>query len=92
MKEPIEDIGTYRLILDSGYQLDLFETIYVPSIIINYISVSRLDVYGCNGKFGSNSFNLFKNSRFIGFNFLIDGLYKLKLDNIFAKSLDLNVA
>ena len=75
------------MILDSGYQLDLSETIYVPSISRNLISVSRLSVFSFNGKFGSNSFSLFKNSRFIGFDFLIDGLYKLKLDNIFIEYL-----
>ena len=87
MKALIEGIETYCSILDSGYQLDLFETIYVPSISINLISVSRLDVCGFNGKFGSNSFSFFKISGFIGFDFLIDGLYKLKLDNIFVESL-----
>ena len=87
MKALIEGIGTYCLILDSGYQLDLSESIYVPSIGRNLISVSKLDVCDFNGKFGSNSFSLFKNSRFIGFEFLIYGLYKLKLDNIFVESL-----
>lgn len=87
MKAPIEGIRTYRLILDNGYQLDLSKTIYVPSISRNLISVSRLDVCGFNGKFGSNSFSLFKNSEFIGSDFLIDGLYKLKLYNIFTESL-----
>ena len=87
MKAPIEGIGTYRLVLDSGYQLDLSETIYVPSISRNLISVSKLDVCGFDVKFGSNSFSLFKNSGVIGSGFLIDGLYKLKLDNIFVESL-----
>ena len=87
MKAPIEGIGTYLLILDSGYQLDLSESIYVPSIGRNLISVSKLDVCGFNGEFGSNSFSLFNNSRFNDSNFLIDGLYKLKLDNIFVESL-----
>ena len=82
MKAPIEGIGTYCLILDSGYQLDLSEIIYVPSISRNLISVSKLDVCGFNGKFRSSIFSLFKNSGFIGSGFLIDGLYKLKIDNI----------
>ena len=87
MKASNKGIRTYRLILDSGYQLDLSDTIYVPSISRNLISVSKLYVCGFNGKFGSNTFSLFKNSRFINFDFLIDGLYELKLHNIFVESL-----
>ncbi|KAG8390191.1 hypothetical protein BUALT_Bualt01G0057900 [Buddleja alternifolia] len=32
MKAPIEGIGTYRVVLDSGCNLDLFQTLYVPSL------------------------------------------------------------
>ena len=49
--------------------------------------MSKLDVCGFDVKFGSNSFSLFKNSGVIGSGFLIDGLYKLRLDNIFTESL-----
>ena len=30
MKAPVEAVGTYRLILDSGHHLDLLETIMYP--------------------------------------------------------------
>ena len=31
-KAPVEAIGTYRLVLQNGFYLDLFQTLYVPSI------------------------------------------------------------
>ncbi|KAJ8627717.1 hypothetical protein MRB53_021024 [Persea americana] len=37
-KAPVEAIGTFRFVLDSGYQLDLCQTLYVPSISRNLVS------------------------------------------------------
>ena len=48
MKAPVEAVGTYRLILDSGHHLDLLETFYVPSISRNFVShpnLIKLDMY-----------------------------------------------
>ena len=45
-KVPVEAVRTYRLILDTGYHLDLMDTFYVPSITRNLISLSKLDVVG----------------------------------------------
>lgn len=42
----------------------------------------KLDIFGFNVKIGSGSFSLYKNSGFIGSSCLIDGSYRLKLDNI----------
>ena len=86
MKVPIEGIKTYRLILDTGYHLDLLQTVYVLSVSRNLVSLSKLDVSGFNFKFGHGCFSLYKNT-FIGFGIPIDGLYILKLDNLFAESL-----
>ena len=83
VKAPVEAIGTYRLILDTGNHLDLFQTLYVPSISRNLVSLSKLDASGYSFKFGNGCFSLFKNNSFIGFGILCDGLYKLKLDNLF---------
>ena len=47
---PVEAVGTYRLILDTGHHLDLFETFYVPSIFRNLVSLSKLDVAGYSFK------------------------------------------
>ena len=87
-KAPIEGIGTYRLILDSGYYLDLPQTLYVPSLSRNLVSVSKLDVNGFSFKIGKGCFSLFnKDDSFIGSGTLMDGLYRLKLDVDFSASL-----
>jgi hypothetical protein len=87
VKAPVEAIGTYRLILDTGHYLDLFQTFYVPSVSRNLISLSKLDASGHSFKFGNGCFSLFKTNQFIGSGILCDGLYKLKLDDMFAESL-----
>jgi len=43
-KVPVEAVGTYRLILDIRYHLDLMDTFYVPSITRNLISLSKLGI------------------------------------------------
>ena len=46
VKVPVEAVGTYRLILDTEFHLDLFDTFYVPNISRNLVSLSKLDVAG----------------------------------------------
>ncbi|WVZ07573.1 hypothetical protein V8G54_020919 [Vigna mungo] len=46
----IEGIGTYRLILDTGYCLNLEKCLYVPGCARNLISVAKLDCLGFNFK------------------------------------------
>ena len=87
VKAPVEAIGTYRLILDTGHHLDLFQTLYVPSVSRNLVSLSKLDTIGYTFKFGNGCFSLFKNNYLIGSGVLYDGLYKLNLDNLFAETL-----
>ena len=87
MKVSIEGIGTYHLILDTGYHLNLLQIVYVPSVSRNLVSLSKLDVCGFNFKFGYGCFNLYKNTSFIGSGIFFDGLYKLKLDNLFVEFL-----
>ena len=67
MKAQIEGIETYRLILDASYHLDLSETLYVPSVSKNLISLSKLDVAGFNFKFGHGCFSLYKNTLLISY-------------------------
>ncbi|PHT56192.1 hypothetical protein CQW23_04678 [Capsicum baccatum] len=43
VKAPVEAVGTYHLILDTGSHLDLVETFYVPSLSRNLVSLSKLD-------------------------------------------------
>jgi len=73
-KVPMETVETYRLILDTGYHLDLMDTFYVPSITRNLISLSKLDVAGYSFKFGNGCFSLFKRTFMIGSGTLYDGL------------------
>ena len=86
-KVPVKGIGTYRLVLDTGHYLDLFQTLYVPTFSRNLVSLPKLDVAGFVFKFGSGSFSLFKNSKLIDSGILCDGLYKFKLDNVFVETL-----
>ena len=44
VKAPVEAIRTYHLKLDTGNHLDLLETLYVPSLSRNLVSLSKLDV------------------------------------------------
>ena len=46
MKARIEGVRTYRIVLDTGYCLDLEKCLYVPDCSRNLVSVSRLDVLG----------------------------------------------
>ncbi|KAL6336180.1 hypothetical protein AAG906_011062 [Vitis piasezkii] len=63
----IEAIGTLRLILDTGFIMDLVDTVYVPIFFTrNLISVPRLDSYGYELKFGNNGVSLFYNSCLVG--------------------------
>jgi len=43
-KIPVQSIGTYRLISNTGFHLDLLDTFNVPSISRNLVSLSKLDV------------------------------------------------
>ena len=43
-KVPVEVVGTYRLIFDAGFYLDLMDTFYIPSISRNLVSLSLLNL------------------------------------------------
>ncbi|KAK3040692.1 hypothetical protein RJ639_028388 [Escallonia herrerae] len=86
-KAQVEAVGTLRLVLESGFNLDLVDTVYVPSMTRNLISVSRLDAYGYSFKFENKGFSLFLYSRVIGSCLLEGNLYKLLLNAYFTASL-----
>jgi len=86
-KVSVEAVRTYRLILDTGYHLDLMDTFFVPSIIRNLISLSKLDVAGYYFMLGNGCFSLYKCTCVIGSSTLYDGLYKLNLNNLYAETL-----
>ena len=87
MKASVEVVGSYRLKLDTGHHLDLLETLYVPSLSRNLVSLSKLDVTGYSFNFGNGCFSLFKHNHLIGTGVLCDGLYKLKLDGLYAETI-----
>ena len=89
-----EAIGTLFLVLEGGFNLYLNNTLYVPSMTRNLISVSKLDRFGYDFKFGHNGLKVYFDSHFIGAGSLDNDLYKFNLENNFEKSLlsmDVNV-
>ncbi|KAL8143342.1 hypothetical protein V2J09_016374 [Rumex salicifolius] len=78
MKARIEDIGTYRLIFDTGCHIDLEECLYVPD---------GLDNLGFIVKFGHDCFSFYRNDYFYDSGTLFDSLYRFILDVKFFKSL-----
>ena len=83
----LKAIGTYLLILDIEHHLDLLETCYVPSLLWNLFSWTKLDKTGYSYNFGNGCFSLFKHNYLIDTSTLCDYLYKLNLDNLFSKTL-----
>ncbi|KAL5569428.1 hypothetical protein UlMin_026003 [Ulmus minor] len=76
----VEAIGHFRLLLKSGYFLDLIDTFVVPSFRRNLISVSVLAKSGYCCSFGNNTFTLSINSNAVGTGLLnvYDNLYLLE--------------
>ncbi|CAH9093917.1 unnamed protein product, partial [Cuscuta europaea] len=62
----VESIGVFRLLLKTGFYLDLKETFVVLSFRRNLISISALDKFGYSCSFGNSQFSLFQDSKFIG--------------------------
>jgi len=71
VKAPMETIETYCLKLDTGHRLDLLETLYVPNLSRNLVSLSKLDVTGYSFHFGNGYFNLLKHNHLIGTSILV---------------------
>ena len=83
----VGDVGTYRLVLNSGFVLDLDQTFYIPSFSRNLISISGLLPFGFSFNFTGTSFHLFKDFVIIGDEILDDDLFKLCLNPIFDYNL-----
>ena len=43
LKVGVISVGTYCLLLETGHQMDLLNTFYVPYISRNLVSLSKLD-------------------------------------------------
>ena len=85
----VEAIGHFRLLLGTGYYLDLLDTFVVPSFRRNLISVSILDKFGYSCSFGNNQFTLSINSNIVGTGSLVyyDNLYSLDIIASYQESL-----
>ena len=87
MKARIEGVGTYRIMLDTGYCLDLEKCLYVPDCSRNLVSVSRLDVLGFDFRIGHGCFSLYHGTNLCGTGSLLDTLYCFNLNSTFVNSL-----
>ena len=87
MRSHVEAVGTYRLVLKSGFNLDLQNTFYVPSFSRNLVSVSRLTRIGFQFNFFHLLVNLLKENKIVGFGTLVENLFKFELDPTFETSL-----
>lgn len=88
----VEFIGVVKLTLDSGFYLVLENTVYVPQMRRNLISIPKLDACGFKFDFGNGMVKLFNDSRLIGNGILCDGLCKLSLTSFGDVSCVTNVS
>ena len=65
MKCRIEGVGTYRIVLNTGYCLDLEKCLYVPDCSRNLVSISRLDILGFDFRIGHGCFHCIMEQIFI---------------------------
>lgn len=79
-KVAVETIRTFRLLLKTGFYLDLIETFVAPSIRWNLICGSILDKSGYTCPFGNNKFSLSYDSNVFGYGSLNDNLYMLDIE------------
>lgn len=87
LESEVRAIGTYRLVLATGFELTLNNTLFVSSISRNLVSLSRLDKEGFIFHFGNRSLCMYKDNILLGTGYLCDGLYRLSLDSMFEQSL-----
>jgi len=86
-KVEVIDVATYRRLLETGYEINLEDTLYLPSIYRNLISLSRLDVAEYSALFSCGKLNLLFNSITVDSVTLYDDLYKVSLNHEFAQFL-----
>ena len=77
----VEGVGSFHLELPSGFQLNLDDVLYAPSLKRNLISVSALDDSGHFCEFGNNKCVIKFNSINMGLAVRQGKLYMLSLDN-----------
>ena len=87
MPSHVEAVGTYKLVLNSGFVLDLDKTFYIPSFSRNLVLVSRLLPFGFGFNFLGTTFHLLKDSVIVGDRILNDGVFKLHLNPLLILTL-----
>ena len=83
----IEAVGCFVLELSTDFKLILEDTIYVPTMSRNLISLSKLDSIGFSMNFGNGCFSLFKDNSIVGSGILENGMYRIELDKSFSNLL-----
>ena len=78
-KADVEFMGDVILILESGFNLMLRNTFFVPSFRRNLVSVSCLDMCGYSFEIKNNVISMFYNSNKVGCCNMSNGLYRLCL-------------
>ena len=91
-KVDVQFIGLVELKLESGFILRLKNTVYVPSMRRNLISLSKLDDSGFSFNFKNGFCLLSRDSQVVGKAVKCDGLYRLSLDSNVFNSLHVQVA
>ena len=77
------------LTIGTTFGVKVYKGTFMGKEISILVSLSKLDVSGFFFKFGHGCFSLCKNNFIIGSRILIDGLYKLKLDDNFVEVIQL---
>jgi hypothetical protein len=85
----VEVIGHFKVLLSTGFYLDLYETFVVPSFRRNLIFVYSLDKNGFSCMFENRNFRLFLVSKSVGIGKMseVDKLYALSNEASYNESL-----
>ena len=76
MHSHMEVLATYSLVLRFGFVLDIERTFYISTFSKNFVSISKLLLYGFSLSFIGTSFHLLKNNVMFGDGILDGGLFK----------------
>lgn len=82
----VEAVGTVRLLMKTGHCIELYDTLHVPRITRNLVSVPKLDIDGFDVAHGRGKVTISLNSQVVGCGYVDGFLFKLELDNQFSKS------
>ena len=81
MRSRVEGVGTWSLVLRSGFNLILEKMFYIPSFSRNLISVSSLVPFGYSFQFLDKSLFIYYKFDIVRNSTLFDGLFSIDLQN-----------